>query len=135
MTVVYKRIEGKDRIRYFKEIVEFYDHYFPGESNRKITKNSTVFWIAEKNKEIIGATRILTDYSRDAFFLDLIVRKTERNQGIGKHLVGLVAAYCQKKGIKHLILTTDPRHKWLVDFYKKLGFKLITNQSLMEFSN
>lgn len=78
-------------------------------------------------------TRILTDYSRYALLLDLIVRKTERNKGIGKKLVKLAKNYCKKKGIKKLILTTDPKTNWLTDFYQKLGFKVIKDQSLMEF--
>jgi|SRR3989338_6802865 len=133
MAISYKRIEGKYKTRYFKQIVNFYNRYFPEDSNTLIAKNSSIFWLAIKNRETIGITRILTDYSRNAILIDLIIRKAERNRGVGKHLVNLVSEYCQKKGIKHLILTTDPRHDWLTNFYKKLGFKLVTDQSLMEF--
>ena len=133
MSITYKRIEERERKQHFKNIVNFYNRYFPEESNKKIAKNSGVFWVARKNGEIVGIVRILTDYSRYALLLDLIVRKIERNQGIGKHLVNLASEYCKKKGIKHLILTTDPRFDWLTNFYKKSGFRLVTDQSLMEF--
>lgn len=133
MTIYYRSFETKQKNKYTKHVIDFYNRYFSQKSNIKIVKNSSVFWIAIKNKEIVGVTRLLTDYSRNAFLLDLIVKKSERNQKIGRHLVNQVSEYCNKKKIEHLYLFTDPRYTWLIEFYKKLGFKLTTNQFLMEF--
>jgi len=88
-----------------------------------------------KKNEIVGACRIITDFSRYAFLLDLIVRKKERRKGIGTELAKLASQYCKKKKVKKLILTTDPRLDWLTDFYTKSGFKIVKNQSLMQFSD
>lgn len=131
---IFKLICGKDKNKFKKEIINFYNRYFPEESNILIANNSSVFFIAKKNKEIIGATRLITDNSRYALLLDLIVRKSERDKGIGKKILVLVKNYCNDQKIKHLILTTDPRYPWLTNFYKKSGFKIIKNQSLMEYS-
>ncbi len=134
MTIVkYLLLDRKRETRYEKEIIDYYNRYFPEESNKLISKNSDVFWLAYKNKEIVGVLRMITDYSRYALLLDLIVRKAERNQGIGKKLVKLAEEYCKTKKINHLILTTDSRTSWLTDFYEKLGFEIINDQSLMEY--
>lgn len=132
--ISYRIIEKEDFSRFGANLVNFYDRYFPRESNKLVVKNSSVFFIASRKKEIIGVCRVVTDFSRYALLLDLIVRKVERGKGIGKNLTNLASGYCKDKKIKHLILTTDPRLNWLTDFYAKLGFRKIRNQSLMEFS-
>lgn len=127
-------ITKDDLAKYKTDLVNFYDRYFPKESNKIMAKNCPVFFVAIRNNELIGACRLLTDFSRYALLLDLIVRKTERNKGIGKNLVKQVTSYCKDQKIHHLILTTDSRVAWLTDFYQKLGFQVVSNQSLMEFS-
>ena len=131
----YVLVENNNKVKYKGKIINYYNHYFPEESNKLIVKNSTVFWLAKKNNKIVGILRMLTDYSRYALLLDLIVKKAERKQGIGKKLVKLAEEYCINKQIKHLILTTDPHFNWLIDFYKELRFKVLKNQSLMEFKH
>ncbi|MCJ7804296.1 GNAT family N-acetyltransferase [Patescibacteria group bacterium] len=131
--IKYKFIKGGKKNNYKTEIVNYYNRYFPKNSNLLVMEKSSFFFIAKRDQKIIGIMRVLTDYSRYAFLLDLIVRKVERNNGVGKHLVNLVIKYCQKEKIKHIILTTDPRAKWLTHFYQKLGFKKVKNQTLMEY--
>lgn len=130
----YILIQNNKKNSYRKKIANFYNKYFPEESNIDVTNNTHFFVVALKEKEIIGVVRVLTDYSRYALLLDLIVKKSERNQGVGKQLVKLVTKYHQDNKIRHLILTTDSRFKWLSSFYKKLGFRKIRNQALMEYN-
>lgn len=134
MKISYKVIEKRNLPQFKSSLVNFYNRYFPEESNRLVVENSSVFFVAVERNKIIGVCRIITDFSRYALLLDLIVRKTARGQGMGKNLVKLASAYCKNKKIKHLILTTDPRFSWLKDFYTQLGFNVVKNQSLMEFS-
>lgn len=132
--VSYKIIEQKRLSEFEPELINYYNRYFPKESNKIAIPNSTIYFIAIRKEELIGVCRLLTDFSRFALLLDLIVRKVERNKGIGKTLVRLVSAYAKEKQIKHLILITDSRNNWLTDFYRKLGFRVITEQSLMEYT-
>jgi len=133
MNISYKAIEKSSLPHFEAALISFYNRYFPEKSNKLAVENSSVCFVALKKNEIIGACRIITDYSRYALLLDLIVRKSERRKGIGSHLTKLACRYCQKKKIKKLILTTDPRSNWLTSFYTKSGFKIIKNQSLMQF--
>lgn len=134
MDISYKVIEKSSLPHFEASLINFYNRYFPEKSNELAVRNSSVCFIALKKNEIIGACRIITDYSRYALLLDLIVRKNERRKGVGSRLAKLVCRYCKKKKIKKLILTTDPRLNWLTSFYTKSGFKIIKNQSLMQFS-
>lgn len=133
--VTYLTIEKDSLGQDEAKIVEFYNRYFPKESNKTIAKNCAAFFIAQRGREFIGICRLLTDFSRYALLLDLIVRKAERNRGVGKTLAKMAVSYCQNKKIQHLILTTDARVDWLTSFYQKLGFKIIDNQALMEFKS
>ena len=133
-TIAYKIIEKKDLPQIEQNLLDFYNRYFPNKSNQIIIKNCSVFFVAIKNNEVIGVCRMLTDFSRYAVLLDLIVRKLERKKGIGSQITRMATSYCKNKNIKHLILTTDPRDSSLTSFYQKLGFKIVTNQFLMEFS-
>lgn len=132
--IKYQLVEKEIFPQYKKKLINYYNRYFPKESNRITIPNSTVYFIAIRGEKLIGVCRLLTDFSRYALLLDLIVRKAERNKGIGKTLVRLVNTYAKEKQIKHLILTTDSRYNWLTDFYRKLGFRVITEQSLMEYT-
>jgi len=131
--IEYILVDEENRNEYKNRIVEYYNRYFPEESNKLIAKHSDLFWLAIKDKELVGVTRMLTDFSRYALLLDLIVRKSKRNQGIGKTLVKLAEKYCKDQGISHLILTTDSRTDWLTGFYEKVDFKVVTDQTLMEY--
>jgi len=133
--ISYKVIEKSKLPRFKLQLVSFYNRYFSKNSNKIAIQNSSVCFIALKKNEIVGACRIITDFSRYAFLLDLIVRKKERRKGIGTELAKLASQYCKKKKVKKLILTTDPRLDWLTDFYTKSGFKIVKNQSLMQFSD
>jgi len=78
--IKYKTAE-KDKISNFKQqILDFYNHYFPEKSNKKIVDNcSAFFWAMEENL-IIGCCRLLTDYSRNGILFDLIVWRERRNE-------------------------------------------------------
>ena len=122
-----------DRLKkkYKKELLNFYNRYFTEESNKKVIANTQIFFALMTSNEIIGACRVLTDFSRQATLFDLIVRKFYRNNKIGTKLTKRAINYCKKEKINKLILTTDPRHTWLTDFYIKTGFSKVDNQILM----
>ena len=132
--IQFQIITKNKKKKYQSEIVNFYNRYFPEQENQLVAKNSSIFCIARRNDEIIGVARLLTDYSRYAVLLDLIVRKVERNKGIGKSIVNQIKTYCCEQGIRRLTITTDPRYKWLSSYYQKLGFKVIKDEQLMKYS-
>lgn len=133
--VKYITVEKDNLAKYKEQILEFYNHYFPEESNQKILNNSSVFFLALENDLVIGCTRLLTDFSRNGLLFDLIIWKERRNSGIGSQLTKNALQFCKDRNIKKLYLMTDPRHKWLKDFYQKLGFNVVKNQVLLKVKN
>jgi len=133
--VRYKTVEEDTLPKYQGQILKFYNHYFPEESNQKIVSHSSVFFLALEGDLVIGCCRLLTDYSRNGILFDLIVWKERRNKGIGSQLVKNALEFCKRKGIKKLYLMTDPRYKWLKVFYQNLGFDAVKNQVLLKIEN
>jgi N-acetylglutamate synthase-like GNAT family acetyltransferase len=132
---IYKIINNKNLPKYRKQVIQFYNRYFPEESNQVVVKNSPLLFIAIINNKIIACCRLLTDFSRYGILFDLIVKKSKRNQGIGKTLCQKALIYCQEHKIKKLFIVTDLQIKWLSDFYQKIGFKKAKNQLLLKESS
>lgn len=130
--IKYKTVDKNSLSNYKKQILEFYNHYFPENSNQEIVNNSSVFFLALEGDLVIGCTRLLTDFSRNGLLFDLIVWKERRNDGIGSQLIKNTINFCKDRNIKKLYLMTDPRHKWLKDFYKKSGFNVVKDQVLLK---
>jgi predicted GNAT family N-acyltransferase len=110
-------------------IMDFYSQYY--KSNYDIAiKNSSHICCCIQNNVIIGACRLITDYSAHTFIVDLVVQKEARQKGIGRQIM--------KDAIKCLLeldtyfnsISTDPRSPWLKEFYESLGF--ICEENLFE---
>lgn len=80
MSISYKVIKKSSLPDFETSLISFYNRYFPEKSNELVVKNSSVCFVALKKNEIVGVCRIITDYSRYALLLDLIVRKKERER-------------------------------------------------------
>jgi GNAT superfamily N-acetyltransferase len=78
-------------------------------------------FIAEKEKNRIGIC-IATGYRQAGFIGELIVIKSERGQGTGKHLLDHSIAYLGKKGVKSIYLDGVPV---AVPLYERTGFRKI----------
>ncbi|TPI13620.1 GNAT family N-acetyltransferase [Mesorhizobium sp. B4-1-3] len=61
------------------------------------------------------------DLERLMFLKDLFVRDSARDKGIGRALVGFLAAYCLMKGIGRIDLTTEDWNEGALRFYDRLG--------------
>lgn len=81
-------------------------------------------WVVGRNGEgrLLGMGRMLTDYARYAFLIDVIVERSYQGEGIGTAIVRALLAECESIGI-------DSVHLWpskgLVPFYERLGFKAL----------
>ena len=75
--------------------------------------------IVSDTDELVGFTRVITDYVFKAFVFDVIVRQDARCLGLGKQLVALVTTHPKLKSVRHIELYCQPE---LVPFYEKRGF-------------
>jgi predicted GNAT family N-acyltransferase len=69
--------------------------------------------------ELIGFTRVLTDYVYKAFIFDVIVEESYRGKDLGRVLIDSVLKTPSLQEVKHFELYCLPE---MVSFYKKWGF-------------
>ena len=120
---------------YLNQIVDFYKPKYSKVFNDKTVINSTIICLALINDQIVGAVRALSDLSRHAIIVDLMVEEKYRNQGIGKRLLSNVVCELQKSKVANISLTTEPNCEKLVDFYRKNGFKSLSGSTHMIFNS
>ncbi|MDQ2075205.1 GNAT family N-acetyltransferase [Marinimicrobium sp. ABcell2] len=68
---------------------------------------------------VIGFTRVLTDFTFKAIIFDVIVEESHRGHGIGERLISLVKSHKKLRSVTHFELYGLPE---LIPFYKKHGF-------------
>lgn len=86
-------------------------------------ENSTCFGVYDKNENLVGFARVITDVSVLAWLLDVFILEEHRQQGLGKLLVKTVVEHPDFSLVNKWMLATDDAHT----LYKKFGFKTVTD--------
>ncbi|MDE3841021.1 GNAT family N-acetyltransferase (plasmid) [Bacillus methanolicus] len=87
---------------------------------RMVENSDVIVGLCEsKTKELIGFTRVLTDYVYKALILDVIVKKSYRGKDLGRILMDTVFEHPSLIGVKHFELYCRPE---MLPFYRKWGF-------------
>jgi N-acetylglutamate synthase-like GNAT family acetyltransferase len=73
------------------------------------------------NNEQIGYARVISDKTRFAYVMDVMVDKRYRKQGIGQAMVQYILTHPEMKDVYQWLLITKDAH----GVYKKLGFNPI----------
>lgn len=78
-------------------------------------------WFVARNSDgaILGAGRIITDYARYAFIVDVIVLEACQGEGIGTRLMDAILTECHDLNIDSVNLWPS---KGKVPFYERFGF-------------
>lgn len=71
------------------------------------------------SRQLLGFSRILTDYVYRAFLLDVVIRDNYRQQGLGNILMEAIVNHPDLKEIEGLILFCQSE---VIPFYQKWGF-------------
>ena len=90
-------------------------------------KNSTVIVTLWDGKKIIGFGRATSDGAYRAVLWDIIINKEMQGNGLGRKVVDILLRSPKIKTAEKIYLMTTNH----IDFYKTIGFKKISNQSLM----
>jgi GNAT superfamily N-acetyltransferase len=75
-----------------------------------------------KDNTQIGYSRVISDKTRFAYILDVIVDEHYRKQGIGRAMIGHILKHPDLKDVYQWLLITKDAH----GVYKKAGFNPIT---------
>ena len=94
---------------------------------KEMLANSNVIITIWKNNNLVGFGRATSDQVYRAVLWDIVVSKDLQRVGLGKVIVEeLLKDKKINSAEKIYLMTTDSK-----DFYKQLGFKVNTNQTLM----
>lgn len=94
----------------------------PKELVIRAIENSLCFGLYDDAKQI-GFARVITDYTRFAYLLDVFVLEEYRGRGLGTWLTECLMEYLTSFGLRKIMLGTNDAQ----DFYRKFGFKEIGN--------
>lgn len=75
--------------------------------------------ILDKDDNLIGFCRIISDFIYKAIIFDVIVSSKHRGDGLGQKLIGLIKNHDKLKRVKHFELYCLPE---MEGFYSALGF-------------
>ena len=84
---------------------------------KKAIEHSLPFGLYHQGQQI-GFARVLTDYERFAYLMDVFVLEEFRGQGLGKWLLECVLGHPELKGVRRWMLATWDAHR----LYARYGF-------------
>lgn len=122
----------KDYNSYWDKIMGFYKPEYEDTINDETINNSALIGLALADGVVVGAGRVISDLSRHAQIVDLVVDEAWRKQGIGSELTRKIIDKLKENKVLYIGLVRDPNFPWLKDFYTKLGFKARSADSYFE---
>jgi len=86
-------------------------------------KNSALLVGVFYSDEQIGYARVISDKTRFAYIMDVVVHENYRKQGIGQLMIKYILDHPDLKDVYQWLLRTKDAH----GVYKKVGFNSIAN--------
>ncbi len=120
MKIIYNFSEN-----HVKQVYQLYKEVWWGEERSiedtiKCVKGSQIcIGILDNDENLIGFTRVISDFIYKAIIFDVIVSVEHKSNGLGKELMNLVKAHEKLKRVKHFELYCLPE---MVPFYTGFGF-------------
>lgn len=96
----------------------------------KVIYHNCTWWWGETVKIILSSGQGIIEVQLDkstpniAYLSGLSVLPECRRQQLGKQLIEYATNIAIDKGKKFLLLTADKTNEWLVNWYKRLGFEI-----------
>jgi GNAT superfamily N-acetyltransferase len=86
-----------------------------------------MFAISEEREKQVGFARVLTDFVRFAYLMDVFILEAYRGSGLSKWLVETIMAYPDFDGVQRWMLGTRDAHS----LYVRFGFKALAHPEQM----
>jgi GNAT superfamily N-acetyltransferase len=90
-----------------------------GKMSRAVESGSEWFVARDSGGKLIGLGRIITDYARYAFIVDMIVDEGHQGMGIGTAIMNKILGTCHELCIDSVNLWPS---KGKISFYERFGF-------------
>lgn len=99
---------------------EFWSHQRTHQDVVKMLKASDIIvGLVDSNTQLIGFTRVLTDFIYRATIYDVIIKPTHRDQGLGVKLMDATVNHPQLNQVEYIALYCLPE---MMPFYERWGF-------------
>jgi ribosomal protein S18 acetylase RimI-like enzyme len=88
-------------------------------------------WIMRHGPRAVGYAILTVNFDAEfggfqGMLTDLYVRPHHRGQGLGRHTLALVSAYCRSKGVDTIELQVEEDNEEAQTFYRRLGFEQLS---------
>ncbi|MDA9004165.1 GNAT family N-acetyltransferase [bacterium] len=95
----------------------------------KAIENSLCFAVVTAEGELVGFSRVITDYATYAYLSDVFVNEAHQGKGLSKELLTAIARHPMLQGLRRVMLATKDAH----GLYKQFGFsELASPERFME---
>lgn len=89
------------------------------ETVRKSIDNSLCFGVYDKDENLVGFGRVVTDHAVFAYIMDVFILEEHRGKGLGKRLIEHIMDFPTLKNLRRWQLVTADAHR----LYERYGFK------------
>ncbi|BAY17080.1 GCN5-related N-acetyltransferase [Anabaenopsis circularis NIES-21] len=107
------------------ELVQLYKNEFWSKQRtyqdvaKMLKASNIVLGLIDNNEQLIGFTRVLTDFVYRATIYDVIIKPDYRKQGLGVKLLDAIVNHPQLNPVEHIALYCLPE---MIPFYQRWGF-------------
>lgn len=107
------------------ELVELYQNEFWSKKRRyqdvikMLTASDIIIGLIDEQEQLIGFTRVLTDFVYRATIYDVIIKQSHRNKGLGAKLIDAIIYHPQLMEVEQIVLYCLPE---MIPFYQRWGF-------------
>lgn len=126
MDFTFKKMNLQD-LEKIKDILfsDFDDFWSYEVLKEELLSDSSLYIVAKKQNEIIGfaGIKIIID---EADIMNIVVKKSYRNNGIGSLLLENLILISNKKNLNFINLEVDCKNTIAINLYKKFGFEEIS---------
>ena len=126
MDFTFKKMDIQDLEEIKDVLLSDFDDFWSYEVLREeLLSDSSLYIVAKKQNEIIGfaGIKIIIDESD---IMNIVVKKSYRNNGIGSLLLENLILTSNKKNLNFINLEVDCKNTIAINLYKKFGFEEIS---------
>lgn len=92
---------------------------------QELKNPKAIFLVIEEENSIVGTALMwVTEWNETAYLVEIAVSKAHQRKGYGSKIINELATKAKEKGLRAIIVETQPDNKIAMDFYLKKGFKL-----------
>ncbi|YAF95842.1 MAG: GNAT family N-acetyltransferase [Nodularia sp. CChRGM 3473] len=107
------------------ELVDLYKNEFWSKKRtyqdvaKMLDASDIIIGLVDDSAQLIGFTRVLTDFVYRATIYDVIIKPTHRNLGLGAKLMDAIIHHPQIRAVENIALYCLPE---MIPFYQRWGF-------------